>query len=215
MREYENFLLSSYREYLMILERLTKIKPNALISKSNIGDEAKRDRMLLAYNKMRVLSVQCFCDLLEKHPHFNFRLNILQTVLPKIASQESVTRKRVTEMLFRMLKHTDQQLLDFKVDILKELNKVLQSKPHEHMPANLLDCLVLHMIIVDEDKAKAVAESTNRSQQLHDQMNKLRKKGKLKQYKEIKQEMLAEVKQADALGVDLSKAGTYNNEIIK
>lgn len=31
----------------------------------------------------------------------------------------------------------------------------------------------------------------------------------------MKQEMLAEVKQADAIGVDLSKAGTYNNEIIK
>ena len=73
------------------------------------------------------------------------------------------------------------------------------------------------MIIVDEDKAKAVAESTGRSKQLqlHDQMNKLRKKGKLKQYKEIKLEMLNEVKQADALGVDLSKAGSYNNEIIK
>ena len=46
-------------------------------------------------------------------------------------------------------------------------------------------------------------------------MNKLRKKGKLKAYKEIKQEMLAEVKAADALGVDLSKAGGHNNEIIK
>lgn len=46
-------------------------------------------------------------------------------------------------------------------------------------------------------------------------MNKLRKKGKLKEYKEMKQELLAEVKQADAIGVDLSKASTYNNDIIK
>lgn len=46
-------------------------------------------------------------------------------------------------------------------------------------------------------------------------MNKLRKKGKLKEYKEIKQEMLSEVKQADAIGVDLSKSSGYNNEIIK
>lgn len=194
LREFENTLLSTYKEYLMILERLTKIKPNALIHKANFTDEVKRDRMLMAYNKMRSLSVHCYCDLLEKHPHFNYRLNILQTVLPKIASQETVMRKRVTDTLFKLLRHTDQQLLDFKVDILKELNKVLNTKPHEHMQANLLDCLVLHMIIVDEEKAKAIAESSNRSQQLHDQMNKLRRKGKLKQYKEIKQEMLAEVK---------------------
>ena len=46
-------------------------------------------------------------------------------------------------------------------------------------------------------------------------MEKLRKKGKLKEYKEIKQEMLAEVKQADAIGVDLTKASSSNNEIIK
>jgi len=46
-------------------------------------------------------------------------------------------------------------------------------------------------------------------------MAKLRKKGKLKEYKEIKQELLGEVQQADALGVDLHKSGQHNNEIIK
>ena len=93
-----------------------------------------------------------------------------------------------------MLAHQDQGLLDFKVDILKELNKVIKSKPHDHMDPKLLDCLVLHLIIVDEEKAKAISEATQKSSQLHDQMNKLRKKGKLKEYKEIKMEMLNEVK---------------------
>lgn len=46
-------------------------------------------------------------------------------------------------------------------------------------------------------------------------MNKLRKKGKLKEYKEMKQEMLNEVKQADAIGIDLSKSSKFNNEVIK
>ena len=62
------------------------------------------------------------------------------------------------------------------------------------MEPHLLDCLVLHTIIVDEEKAKAIAQSAQRSQELHDRMNKLRKKGKLKEYKEMKQEMLSEVK---------------------
>ena len=142
-------------------------------------------------------------------------MNILQTILPKLASQDAPIRKEVTQVLFDLLAHEDQQLLDFKVDILKELNKVIKSKSHEHMEPNLLDCLVLHLIIVDEEKAKAIADSTHKSSQLHDQMNKLRKKGKLKEYKEIKMEMLSEVKQADAIGVDLGKSGKYNNEIIK
>ena len=77
-------------------------------------------------------------------------------------------RRRVTDCLFVLLRHTDQSLLDFKVDVLKELQKVLSTKSHEHMQPNLLDCLVLHLIIVDEDKAKAISESTLKSQQLHD-----------------------------------------------
>jgi hypothetical protein len=92
------------------------------------------------------------------------------------------------------LAHPDQTLLDFKIEMLRELNKVVKTKSHLHMEANLLDCLVLHLIIVDEEKAQAITESTQKSQQLHEQMNKLRKKGKLKEYKEIKQEMLNEVK---------------------
>lgn len=117
--------------------------------------------------------------------------------------------------MFELIKHQDQSLLGFKVEVLKELNKVIKSKPHEHMDKNLLDCLVLHMIIVDEEKAKAISESTMKSQQLHDQMNKLRKKGKLKEYKDMKQELLKEVHESNAIGVDLNKSGVHNNEIIK
>jgi len=36
------------------------------------------------------------------------------------------------------------------------------------MDPSLLNCLVLHEILVDEGKAKAVDASTKRSQQLHD-----------------------------------------------
>jgi hypothetical protein len=62
----------------------------------------------------------------------------------------------VTQTLFFILAHYNQELLDFKVDVLRELNKVLKQKPHTHMEPNLLDCLVLHLIIVDENKAKAI-----------------------------------------------------------
>ena len=62
----------------------------------------------------------------------------------------------MTQTLFELLAHSDQSLLDFKADILKELNHVLKTRPHHHMEPNLLDCLVLHLIIVDEDKAKAI-----------------------------------------------------------
>jgi hypothetical protein len=106
--------------------------------------------------------------------------------MPRLASQDPLQRKRVTSLVINLLGHYDQGLLDFKVEILKELNNVVKTKSHMHMEPHLLDCLVQHTIVVDEQKAKAIAESSQRSQELHDRMNKLRKKGKLKEYKEMK-----------------------------
>ena len=164
---------------------------------------------------MKEKSILNFCSLLEKHPHFNYRVNILRTVLPNLASKNQMIRKRVTKLLYNILGHLDQTLLDFKVDVLKELSKVLKTKPHDLMESNLLDCLVIHLILVDEQKARAVSESTTKSKELHERMNKLRRKGKLKEYKEMKQELLSEVKAADAIGIDLSKTSEHNNQIIK
>jgi len=113
--------------------------------------------------------------------------------------------------LYNILGHLDQTLLDFKVDTLKELSKVLKTKPHDLMESNLLDCLVIHLILVDEQKARAVSESATKSKELHERMNKLRRKGKLKEYKEMKQELLSEIKAADAIGIDLSKTSEHNN----
>ena len=46
-------------------------------------------------------------------------------------------------------------------------------------------------------------------------MNKLRRKGKLKEYKELKDQLMSELKETDAIGVDLAQASKLNNEIIK
>jgi len=88
-------------------------------------------RLKLIYTKIRTQSVICFCNLLRRHPHFNFRLNILQIILPRISSHDDYIRKEVTKLLFDLLAHQDQGILDFKVEVLKELNKVIKQKPHE------------------------------------------------------------------------------------
>ena len=46
-------------------------------------------------------------------------------------------------------------------------------------------------------------------------MVKLRKKGKFKEYKEMKDQLMAEFKETDAIGLDLGKVSSVNNEIIK
>jgi hypothetical protein len=58
-----------------------------------------------------------------------------------------------------LLKKDDNQLLELKLDILKEIHKTIKSKSHDLFEPSLLDCLVLHEIMVDEGKARAVDNS--------------------------------------------------------
>jgi len=50
---------------------------------------------------------------------------------------------------------------------------------------------------------------------MHEQMSKLRKKGKYAEYKSMRDNLMVELKETDAIGVDLAKVGKTNNLIIK
>jgi len=88
--------------------------------------------------------------------------------MPKIADFDSSVRKLVTTTIAQALHIEDNGLLNFKLELLKELHKVIKKVNHNHVEPWLLDCLVLHEIMVDETKAKAIDESTKKSSQLHD-----------------------------------------------
>lgn len=108
-----------------------------------------------------------YCKLLRRHPNFNFRINILQTIMPKLSTNEILIRNECTNTIFELLKSEEYQLLDFKLEILKELAKVIKTKPHNKMDANLLDCLVSNLIIVDEEKAKVIDASSKKIEDFH------------------------------------------------
>lgn len=67
-----------------------------------------------------------FCSLITRHPHFNYRLNILQIIMPKISTTDLIVRKTVTSTIYDLINKDDNTLLDFKLEILKELAKVLK-----------------------------------------------------------------------------------------
>lgn len=165
MREYEQHLLASYREYLKILEVFSKTKPEKFIKKQGITKEDvhRKNKALHIYRTLRELSFHSFCSLLKRHPHFNYRLNILQIIMPKISTNDIVIKKAVNLTVAELVSKDDNTLLDFKVEILKELAKTLKQLPsHDKIDPNLLDCLVSHKIIVDEEKAKVIDESTKK-----------------------------------------------------
>jgi hypothetical protein len=76
--------------------------------------------------------------------------------MPRLATKDLIIRTEITSTVFELLKSEDNTLVDLKVEILKELSKTVKSKEHALMDPNLLDCLVTHKIIVDEEKAKMI-----------------------------------------------------------
>lgn len=164
MREMETFILTSYREYLKVLEVFSKTTPEKGIKKKGIkDDDIKKKKALEMYRKLREVSMDAFCQLLTRHPNFNYRLNILQIIMPKLSTTDFVIRQVCTQTIFELLKREDNHLLDFKYEILKELTKIIKTKEHHKMDPNILDCLVTHQIIVDEVKAKIVDDTTKKA----------------------------------------------------
>ena len=83
--------------------------------------------------------------------------------MPKVSTGDEVIKKMVTGTIFELISKDDNTLLDFKLEILKEMAKVLkQLTNHTKIDANLLDCLVTHKIIIDEAKAKVIDENTRK-----------------------------------------------------
>ena len=156
-------MLNCYKEYLKILEVFSNLKPLRLAEKSS--DYTKT---LSIMNKLKEKAVQSYCKLVLRHPHFNYRLNIVQSIMPKIAANEEIIRQTVSRTVAQILKLEDNSIITFKLDLLKELHKAVKSRPHIKMESWLLDCLILHDIMVDETKAKVIDESTKRTHQLHD-----------------------------------------------
>lgn len=152
-------MLEAYRDYLEVLETFSKVKTAKL---------TKDERAKFNYDRLKFLSAQSFCRLLERHPQFNYRMNILQTVATKLSNQDLAIRKVCTTVLKNLLKKDDNNMLEFKLDILKEIHKSIKAKPHALFDATLLDSLILHDIMVDEGKARLVDSATKNASQMHD-----------------------------------------------
>lgn len=66
-------MLKCYKDYLQVLEVFSKLKVAKMTKETS-----DRDLSAGFYAKLRLKSVECFAVLLERHPHFNYRINILQ-----------------------------------------------------------------------------------------------------------------------------------------
>lgn len=103
-------MLTCYKEYLQVLEVFIKIKKEGSV-----------------YSRLRQLAGNVFNRLLTRHPNFNFRINIMHAVVNQLSSSDVELRQSATKTVKSMIRKDDNGLVDFKLEIVKELHKVVKS----------------------------------------------------------------------------------------
>ena len=144
IRTFEQTLLTSYRTFVGLLERLSKF------SHEHTDDG----------RGLRVVAISCACTLLLAVPHFNFRSDLLRIIVDALRrprSDPNFTRCRETlELLFQEDEDGTASL-----DAVSMLTKMMRARNY-HVDESLLNTF-LHLRLLSEFSSKASQNGTERS----------------------------------------------------
>jgi len=130
LREYEATLLSSYQKYLQYLESIIKSPPSP-----SPGEKSSSSLVTFALKCL----IQLLCDL----PHFNFRSNIIQTIVPLMNSRiDSISEMacRGIETLFKKDRKGEATL-----EIVRTISQMIKANSYKSRPQVLRTFLVLNL----------------------------------------------------------------------
>lgn len=103
---------------------------------------------------------------------------------------------------------------ELKLTAIEEIAKQLQTRPHILFQPHILECLGLHNIIIKKEDALMLSVETQNIEKLKKEVKKKFRKGKFNEAREQKLEIIKELKETDASGLDLEKSSNLNNKII-
>ncbi|KRZ44543.1 Nucleolar complex protein 3 -like protein [Trichinella pseudospiralis] len=153
---FEQILLKLYVKYLKLLEKLvTKIKHGS--------------NSAVLY-RLGIFSLKLYSELLLKHPHFNYRNNIIFVLVPFMCSKDEVIRDLVCGTFKQLF--SDDTRGAVSLDAVRAMNQFLRKKPHLAKPEMLRALLELKIKEVkrensDEDgstRKKIPSKSLSRQQ---------------------------------------------------
>jgi len=140
---YESALLKCYKNYLVKLEKLvTRIKG--------------RDKIDKATGMQAIFFLDCMCQLLVAHPHFNFAKNILHAIVPILSSGNEEARslvKSAVEELFR-----GDMRGEISLEAVRLINHLVKSRKHNVRTdvVSVLLCLRIKNVDLDKEKTEEI-----------------------------------------------------------
>ncbi|KAL6446957.1 hypothetical protein ACFW04_001383 [Cataglyphis niger] len=181
LQNYEGTLLSSYKNYLKRLEKI-----------SNILRKKKGDTRRVNEREMRLgeIAISCMCELLTTHPYFNFSVNIANYILPFLDNKQSNVRERVAQCISQIFK--DDKRGQLSLTIVRKLNQYIKSRKHSVHPEVIKVLLSLRIKDIDLDKEK---EEETKQKKLMSYKQRIlalsrRERKKSKKLEEVEKELL-------------------------
>ncbi|XP_050099878.1 nucleolar complex protein 3 homolog [Anopheles aquasalis] len=139
---FENKLLSYYKQYLKELECITNSYHRCL---------RQSKKMAIDTTQLLQTCVQCMCDLVLAHPYFNYSPNIVQVLVLMLNDVKENIRK-IVHSCFATLFKTDIRL-DLTYHTVRHINQLLKKK-ERHVHPEMISCLKflqIHRINLHDD----------------------------------------------------------------
>lgn len=113
--------------------------------------------------------------------------------MKKLSTFDILIRKICTAAFFSLMSWNSHSLLGLKLDAIKELGRLLRSKPHDSFETQIIDGISIHKVIVNEGELRAMNDTTDKIEKLKIEIRKLKKKGQFNEAKTIKWDLLHEL----------------------
>ncbi|KAJ5227412.1 uncharacterized protein N7469_007418 [Penicillium citrinum] len=184
LRNFEQALLTGYRNYVQTLTSLTKPGKNVVVDPG-----------------LKTVAINCTCTMLQSVPHFNFRNELLKILVNRLARKQVdadfVKCRESLENIFRM---DEDGLVSLEaVRLLAKMMKARDFQIHE----SVLD-IFLHLRLLGEFSQKASRDRVDKREEeapIGGKKKQVREFRTKKERKVLKERKLVEkdMKQADAL----------------
>ena len=139
LARYEAALLKCYKNYLIKLEKLV----NLIKGKQNL-DKATSSQAIFFLN--------CMCQLLIQHPHFNFSKNILHALVPILSNSNEEARTLVKNAIEEVFKNDMRG--EVSLEAVRLINHLVKSRKHNVRTEVVSVLLYLRIKNVDLDREK-------------------------------------------------------------
>jgi len=137
--KFETALLKCYKNYLLKLEKLVN-----LIKSREVLNTARQGQASFFLN--------CMCQLLVSHPHFNFATNILHAVIPVLSNSNETCRNIVKSALEEVFRGDMRG--EVSLEAVRLINHLVKSRKHNVRNEVVSVLLALRIKNVDLDKEK-------------------------------------------------------------